>query len=1156
MKKITALFYLFISIYSSKILAQPVSFDWAHRVGPGIEGIGNSSVTDASGNIYTVGSFTGYAYFGSGTARSIGKKDFFVEKRAPNGIVTWVKSFGGKGNDVAKSVCLANSYLYIVGTFDSAVTFSSNPIVPYGQNDAFILKLSTSTGMYSGGRRIGGYGNDEASCISNAGNGKLCITGSFQGTADLNPNISLISDFVSEGGSDIFVEVINTNLELIWAKTAGGGGNDYGNNVSADQTGNIYTTGSFEYSADANPDSLVYQLISHGASDIFVQKLDANGSFLWANNIGDFGNDEGKCIKTDLQDNVYILGNFSGNPDFDPTINSYHLLSEGGTDIFMLKLNSTGNFINAFSEGGASDENGNGFVIDASKNIYLTGTFQDSLDFDPGAGILNITSIGLNDMFIQKFDSTFNHVFTKCLQNVSDGTSCAITIDPTGNIYSAGSFSGTTDFDPDSPIANKYAVDGHNYYIHKLNSSGVFQWAKTVISNGELHTRAITTDKYGNSYSTGYFYNSVDFDPGPGTFMLEAKRGDSFIRKLDASGNLTWAVSLESLSGVIGSWGSRAADITVDSMGNVYVLGNFKEEVDFDPSSNTFIITPISYYDELFIEKLDSDGNFLWAKALQQNSNPSYTTEPKKIIVDNTGAIYISGSFTGIMDFDPSLSVHPLTSYSYSNPDAFIGKYSSAGDLLWVKKIGISNSIDVFSYSFVTGMALDASKNIIISVMFGVTPNDSIIIEPGSINITNQFTDGIIKFDNNGNYIWIKGFPPSLQGNIKITSLKLDKLNNIYYTGMFSGTIDFNPDTSVYYMSSSSSANDNIFIEKLDSTANFVWAKAIGGPNSDYSNDIYLDNFNNVYITGTYHSPMDFDPGPSVFTLSTLSYDAFIEKLNSNGDFVWAQATTTAAIGGATGVSIAVDYNNNVYIAGSLLSSLMDLDPTAGSYQVVPAGNVDGFVIKLNQCVVNSILPAQVSCNDYTFNGNIYSNSGTYGELLGTSSHGCDSTVTFDVIVNGPITTVTQNGNYFTANQSGAAYQWLDCNSSNLINNANAQSMAVSQSGSFAVEITLNGCTDTSDCIPFIAAGIPSSNTTDVKIYPLPFSTEFTLEYNTNSKPTKMYIINTLGELVFEQIIQTDLKQIIRLEGLPSGIYSLRVENDYSSIQKNIIKVN
>lgn len=169
---------------------------------------------------------------------------------------------------------------------------------------------------------------------------------------------------------------------------------DHGYGIALDGLGNVYTTGHFKDTCDFDPGVGTFDLISAGLDDIFISKLDILGNFVWAKQIGESSTDVGTSIVVDDSGNVYSAGYFYGVADFDPGSGTTNLTSAGAYDEFVLKLNTSGNFIWAKNMGGMATDIAKSIAVDVAGNVYTTGQFQGTADFDPNSGILNLTSAG------------------------------------------------------------------------------------------------------------------------------------------------------------------------------------------------------------------------------------------------------------------------------------------------------------------------------------------------------------------------------------------------------------------------------------------------------------------------------------------------------------------------------------------------------------------------------------------------------------------------------------------------------------------------------------------------------------------------------------------------------------------------------------------
>jgi hypothetical protein len=455
-----------------------------------------------------------------------------------------------------------------------------------------------------------------------------------------------------------------------WAKSFGGNGSDWSYSIAVDAAGNLYTTGYFEATVDFDPGTGTFDLTSAGQSDIFVQKMDAAGNFVWAKSFGGIGSDRGFSIAIDAAGNVYTTGEFIATADFDPGAGTFNLTSAGDRDIFIQKMDSAGNFVWAKSFGAGYTDWSISITTDAAGNVYTTGDFEGTVDFDPGAGTFNLTSAGYYDIFVQKMDSAGNFIWAKSFGGNGNGCySNFITVDTAGNLHTTGFFCGTVDFNPGAGTFNLTSATGYfSIFVQKMDSAGSFIWAKSFGGNGSgCYSASITVDADGNVYTTGYFEGIVDFNPGARAFNLtSAEQRDIFIQKMDAKGNYIW---VKSLGGIDSDEGKS---ITVDAAGNVYTTGYFRETADFDPGPGNFNLTSAGKSD-IFIQKMDTAGNFSWAKSFGGNGGGGYSYS---IAVDVAGNIYTTGYFYGIVDFDSGAGTFNLT--SAGGRDVFVQKMSQS----------------------------------------------------------------------------------------------------------------------------------------------------------------------------------------------------------------------------------------------------------------------------------------------------------------------------------------------------------------------------------------------------------------------------------------------------------------------------------------------
>ena len=451
---------------------------------------------------------------------------------------------------------------------------------------------------YEWSKGMGGTSLDEGSSITYDATGNVYITGRFYGTVDFNPG-SGTNNLTSNGFSDIYVLKLDGLGNFIWAKSIGGIGQDKGNSIYVDPTGNVFVTGYFSDTVDFDPGTGTSNIGSSGEKDIFVLQLSTAGNLIWAKKIGGNGIDEGYDIQVDDKRFIYLTGYFSNTVDFDPGTGVTNSTSNGLYDAFVLKLKPWGDLEWVETVGGNDSEFSFALDIDTSGNIITTGYFSSTVDFNPGTGTNNITSNGMRDCFVLKLSNSGGYIWAKHIGGGAQDVGKDIVTNVAGEIFVTGYFQYLVDFDPGTGTTNHTSNGILDAFVLKLNQNGDYTWSKQYGGNNLENSESISLDNNGNIYTTGNFYGTADFDPGTSTVNLTAtgSSSDVFVLKLDATGNYVWAGSMGGISDDIGN------SITVDNSCNIYSTGYFFDSVDFNPGTGTdFLVSNGSA--DLYIQKL------------------------------------------------------------------------------------------------------------------------------------------------------------------------------------------------------------------------------------------------------------------------------------------------------------------------------------------------------------------------------------------------------------------------------------------------------------------------------------------------------------------------------------------------------------------------
>lgn len=425
---------------------------------------------------------------------------------------------------------------------------------------------------------------DVAYAMTSDSYSNVYVTGSFSGTVDFDPGPGELL-LTSSGSTDAFVYKLDPFGDLLWAKRVGGPETDIAYDIVVDANWDIVITGSFHSVVDFDPGGGVVNIGALGQEDIFVLKLGKHGNYIWANRMGGGGRDEPQSIDINASNDIVITGYFAETADFDPGPNEANLSSNGEEDIFIVSLNSSGEYVWASSIGGAGFDAARELDVDDENNIIVTGYFQQSADFDPGSGEHSLISLGGNDIFILKLNQAGEFDWAHRFGSIEEDEGNGITTDQDGNIYATGYFSDKVDFHP-TGIYFLEAEDEGDIYTLRLLPQGDFSWAQRAGGSGFDEGSSIAYH-HDAVYVTGMFESVGEFHPDAQVVRLHSSgNSDIFLQKLEAlDGDHLW------LNQFGGTMRDVAFDVHPVLYGKVGVTGYFQGTADFSPDidQQTFI---------------------------------------------------------------------------------------------------------------------------------------------------------------------------------------------------------------------------------------------------------------------------------------------------------------------------------------------------------------------------------------------------------------------------------------------------------------------------------------------------------------------------------------------------------------------------------------
>jgi hypothetical protein len=674
------------------------------------------------------------------------------------------------------------------------------------------------------------------------------------------------------------------------------------------------------------------------------------------------------------------------------------------------------------------------------------------------------------------------------------------------NYFVAGEAKGIIDFENGYNVDTLTVQNVGSYnggFLSKYDSIGNPLWYFSIPSpgNGHVGVQEISIDQSENVFAGVRFVDNTDFDPSPtNTALLNTYFFGTqhfALAKYSAQGTYEWAFYMEGLY----LW-----DIHNSSSGDVYVCGDIKSDtVDFDPDPiGTFPV--YGYNGGMFLAKYDSQGNFLWANAM----NGDLQSRARSVAVDQTGDVIIGGHFvhiqggTQVMDLDPSANNAIFTSPAYSE---FVAKYDSNGTYQWAGLIEQEYD-NIISSINLTSVTTDSDDNILIAGQF----SDTFDFDP-TTGIDNQwgnvYPGFISKWDKNGDYKWTNTVGQDY-ARVWPTNIVCDAQNRVYLTGAFDAEIDLDNGPGVHLLNAPDIYDS--FIAAYDSLGDYYWSHHIRTLNqSSRSHFLATDKeFRLMYSLSFF----DTIQGDLASTSYTHTPDA--SSGNANFDII------------IMSLSLCGDFESDFEIDSSIFHALVPSAQyqwvicTEAGYEIIGGANSSSF--------------------EPTFNGS-YALVTTRGNCSDTSQ--CKE---IDLCTNFE-SDFTNNSGLLIASVSSAQYQWILCteNGFEVIQNAIDSSFQPTASGTFALVTSNNACVDTSDCREIIVVGTDNLDEPMALavLYPNPTKGALTIDFGTSDEYT-ISVFSVAGQLVFKKERITSDQYSVNLDLAP-GSYIIKCDYDDKS---------
>jgi len=421
--------------------------------------------TDAAGNVYVSGTFSGTADFQPGSGRTLltseSSLDNFVAKYTPQGRLVWARRFGGADDlqdqaqqgTAGRLAVDSKGNVYVTGYFESTRDFDPGSGFAILDADAqfsgFVLKLD-ARGRFQWARTIGIDGGSTGTAIAVDEEDAVYVTGFYDEDLEIPIAGNRVVDLNNEGSRDIFVARLTPAGEFTWARGIGDKGSDVGLGIAA-RNGAVYVSGSFESEVDFDPDPRRGSVLNGTDVDGFVLKLTAaDGKFTWARDFTGDGLETASSLAIAPSGDVWVTGLFnSDNFDLDPGRNQRLATTNGKSDVWLTKLSSAGRFLVGHAMGGRGFDGGADITTDAGGNVYLTGFYSGSFDAAPGARTFRLATAQTRNFnaFVEKLTSAGTFVWARAAGGQDDTFGAGIAVGA-GRVYVSGSYFKSADFNP------------------------------------------------------------------------------------------------------------------------------------------------------------------------------------------------------------------------------------------------------------------------------------------------------------------------------------------------------------------------------------------------------------------------------------------------------------------------------------------------------------------------------------------------------------------------------------------------------------------------------------------------------------------------------------------------------------------------------------
>lgn len=423
----------------------------------------------------------------------------------------WAVQAGGKAHD--KTRCLAvdtRGNVFLAGEFVGTSQFGAQTLTSAGEMDFFIAKCSPE-GKFLWARSAGGSGIDRGYGVATDAAGNCYVTGHFQST---NATFSGVA-VPNAGDYDIFVAKYDPDGKLLWVRTAGGKGYDYGHGIAVDARGNVLVTGALVGDGAFGEVKITGATGAH----VFCARYDSAGKLLWAKTAEGKASNSGHGIAVDGAGNAYV-GGYSGGAG---TLGGLALTNASGRDILVAKFTPDGKVAWIAEGNGSTNAMVHEITCDRAGNVWAAGMFKGGLKL----GDRIVTSHGDNDLLLTSFDPAGKRLWTRTGGGPRVDYGLGVATDGAGNSFLTGEFTETAEI-AGAPLTSAGSTD---IYVAKFDRAGTLRWLTQAGGDKGDNAYTIVADAQGNLYLSGNFSGTAKF--GAHT-ITSAGGNDVYLAKLKA----------------------------------------------------------------------------------------------------------------------------------------------------------------------------------------------------------------------------------------------------------------------------------------------------------------------------------------------------------------------------------------------------------------------------------------------------------------------------------------------------------------------------------------------------------------------------------------------------------------------------------------------